>query len=208
MKGLITFEGCEGVGKSTQLRMLGNFCREKGIDAVFTREPGGSRVAESIRRIILDARNSAMSNECEALLYAAARNQHIYDIIKPALEKGRLVFCDRYIDSTFAYQGIARGLGAETADRLNKMAVGDFYPELTIFLDLDPVSSFARKGGPNKRDRLEIQGREFFRKVYEGYIIAAKRAPERIVRLDASGNTEETHALVVDLLRKKGIIDV
>lgn len=87
MKGLITFEGCEGVGKSTQLRMLGNFCREKGIDAVFTREPGGSRVAESIRRIILDARNSAMSNECEALLYAAARNQHIYDIIKPALEK-------------------------------------------------------------------------------------------------------------------------
>ncbi len=207
MKGLITIEGCEGVGKSTQLRMLANYCKNHGIDALFTREPGGSKVAESIRRIILDARNSSMSDGCEALLYAAARNQHVREIIIPALNANKTVFCDRYIDSTFAYQGIARGLGAEFVDKLNAMAVGEYYPELTIFLDLKPEEAFARKGGPNKKDRLEIQGSEFFRKVYEGYLLAAEREPQRIVRIDASGTIEKTHEIIVDLLIKKGIIN-
>lgn len=208
MKGLITFEGCEGVGKSTQLRMLSNFCKRNKIEAVFTREPGGSTVAESIRKIILDAKNTSMSDMCELLLYAGARSQHLNDIILPALNSGKLVFCDRYIDSTFAYQGIARGLGAELIDKVNTIAVGEAYPELTIFLDLPPERAFMRKGGPNKKDRLEIQGKAFFEKVYQGYFIAAEREPERIVKIDASGNIDETHKLVLELLSKKGIINV
>ena len=133
---------------------------------------------------------------------------HLKDIIIPALEDGKTVFCDRYTDSTVAYQGYARGLGVEFVANLNRLAVGEYMPELTLFLDLDPVSSFRRKGGPDKKDRLETQGDDFFKAVYNGYLAAAEREPDRIIKIDASGSKENTHRLIIETLVKKGIINV
>ena len=159
MKGkFVTFEGGEGVGKTTQLRLVRQYLEEKGVDAIFLREPGGNDISEKIRNIILDISNSAMTGMCEAMLYSAARAQLTEEVIKPALQQGKLVVCDRFIDSTFAYQGIARGLGADKVDALNRMACGGVMPDLTIFLGLSPSLAFARKGGADSDDRLEQPG--------------------------------------------------
>lgn len=201
MKGkFITFEGCEGVGKSTQIRWLREFLEKRGIDCVVTREPGGSAIAEKIRGIILDGKNLEMAGVCEVFLYLAARAQHIEDIIKPALERGTAVICDRYIDSTFAYQGYARGLGAEYVESLNRLAIGGCVPDLTVFLDLPPKIAFRRKGGADKSDRLESLDIAFHEKVYDGYLLLAEKYPERIKRVDARGEKPETHRKVLDLV--------
>ena len=202
MRGkLITIEGCEGVGKSTQIRLLKEYFEREKIDVVFTREPGGSKIAEQIRQIILDGGNSEMSAECEALLYAAARNQHIKDIIEPAIESGKTVICDRYIDSTYAYQGYARGLGTEFIDTVNKLSVGEFEPDMTIFLDYPPDKAFKRKGGADKRDRLENMDISFHVKVYEGYKTLEKKS--RFVAVDASGSKYETHEKIKEVIKEK-----
>ena len=176
----ITFEGCEGVGKSTQIRLLAEELGRRKVPCVVTREPGGSRIAESIRRIILDAGNSDMDDLCELFLYLAARAQHLKDIVRPALAEGKVVICDRYIDSTFAYQGYGKGLDADMVEALNRAAIGDLIPDLTIFLDLPPERAFMRKGGPDREDRL--------------------------VRVDARGSKQETHAKVLELMQKYGIL--
>lgn len=206
MKGFVTFEGCEGVGKSTQIRLLREYLEGEKKDFVLTREPGGSRLAEKIRAVILDAGNAEMCDPCEALLYAAARAQHLHEIIIPALKAGKLVICDRYTDSTYAYQGFAKGLGRAWIDELNRLSVGEYTPELTIFLDLDPTSAFARKGGRDEGDRLEMLGADFHKKVYQGYLLLAERDPERFVRVDASGSKQQTHEKVLVLLRARGLI--
>ena len=137
MKGkFITFEGCEGVGKSTQVKLLVKYLEVTHQDCLFIREPGGTQISEKIRSIILDKNNDKMSDECETLLYCAARAQLVNEVIRPALDAGRLVICDRFMDSTFAYQGVARGLGADYVENLNKAAIKDVIPDLTIFLDL------------------------------------------------------------------------
>ena len=169
MRNFITIEGCEGVGKTYQTRMLKQYCEEKGLNVVFTREPGGSDIAEQIRRILLDANNSAMDDMCEAFLYAASRIQHLKDIVKPALEQGKVVFCDRFVHSSYVYQGIARGLGLDKIVQLNEIAVGDYMPEFTIFLDLSPEEAFKRKGGADKTDRMEATDYAFHLSVYNGY---------------------------------------
>lgn len=202
----ITFEGCEGVGKSTQIRLLAEELENRKIPYVVTREPGGSKIAESIRRIILDAGNSDMDDLCELFLYLAARAQHLKDIVRPALEEGKLVICDRYIDSTFAYQGYGKGLNADTVEALNRVAIGDLIPDLTFFLDLPPESSFSRKGGPDRDDRLELLARSFHEKVYAGYLEISERAPGRFLRVDASGSIEETQAKIRALMGKYGIL--
>jgi dTMP kinase len=202
----ITFEGCEGVGKSTQIRLLSEELSAKGIPFVVTREPGGSRIAESIRKIILDAGNSEMSDLCELFLYLAARAQHLKDIVRPALDQGKLVICDRYIDSTFAYQGFGKGLDADMVEAVNAAAIGGLVPDLTIFLDLPPESAFSRKGGPDRGDRLELLEQSFHERVYEGYQEIARRGPERFVRIDAGGSKQETHAKIVSLMREKNIL--
>ena len=139
MKGrLVTFEGCEGSGKSTQLRLLSEKLSKQGISHIVTREPGGSDIAEQIRNIILNGKNTAMCDECEALLYAAARAQHLREIVQPALDKGMLVLCDRYVDSSLAYQGYARGLDLKFIEDINGFAMRDFRPDLTLFLDISP----------------------------------------------------------------------
>ena len=146
-----------------------------------------------------------MTDECEALLYAAARVQHLNDIVEPALKQGKLVLCDRYLDSSFAYQAYARGLGMEFVEKINSYAIENFTPDYTIFLDLSPEEAFKRKGGVDKNDRLELSGFEFHQKVYQGYLAVAKNNPDRIIRIDPTGTKEETHAKIVSALKEKGI---
>lgn len=207
MKGkFITFEGCEGVGKSRQIQLLEEYLIKNGIKYYFTREPGGTEISEQIRAIILDGKNLAMTNECEALLYAAARVQLIKEEIEPRLNRGELVFCDRYVDSSLAYQGKARGLGYDFIKAINSYAFNGFMPDLTIFLNLSPEEAFKRKGGADSADRVELSGIEFHRKVYEGYLELARENPNRFSVIDASGTREQTSGKIIAALKEKGII--
>ena len=207
MKGkFITFEGCEGVGKSRQIQLLEEYLIKNGIKYYFTREPGGTEISEQIRAIILDGKNLAMTNECEALLYAAARVQLIKEEIEPRSNRGELVFCDRYVDSSLAYQGKARGLGYDFIKAINSYAFNGFMPDLTIFLNLSPEEAFKRKGGADSADRVELSGMEFHRKVYEGYLELARENPNRFSVIDASGTKEQTSGKIIAALKEKGII--
>lgn len=207
MKGkFITFEGCEGSGKSTQLRLLGQYLTDTGVDFIMTREPGGSEIAEDIRRIILNGNYTAMCDECEALLYAAARIQHLKEVVQPALAAGKLVVCDRYVHSSFAYQGYARGLGTEFIKNINAYALEKCPPDLTIFLDISPKDAFERKHGADQNDRLEQMGLEFHQKVYMGYKNLLKEYP-CIVAVDCSGTKFETAENIKNLLKVKDIIE-
>lgn len=207
MKGrFVTVEGCEGVGKSTLVAGLKEYFARTGVNAVFTREPGGTPAAEKIRAIILDAGNSALTPTAELMLYAAARAQHTEEFILPELKKGRLVVCDRYSDSTLAYQGYARGLDKGECKVLDEIARRGLKPDVTIFLDLNPAAGFARKGGADKADRLESAGAEFHRRVYAGFKAIAAAEPERVLSVDASRAKEEVLAAAIDGLKKRGII--
>ena len=201
----ITFEGCEGSGKSTQLKMLSAYLDKAGIPYILTREPGGSPIAEDIRKIILDGKNTEMCDECEALLYAASRIQHLREKVIPALNAGKLVICDRYVDSSLAYQGIARGLGLDYVADINKKALQIGTPDLTVFFDISPEKAFERKHGADLNDRMEKQGLEFHQRVYKGYLQLLDIYP-RICAVKCDGNIEETSKNVIDLLKSKGII--
>ena len=206
MRGkFITFEGCEGSGKSTQLRLLGQYLTQTGVDFIMTREPGGSEIAEDIRRIILNGSYTAMCDECEALLYAASRVQHIKEVIEPALAAGKLVVCDRYVDSSFAYQGYARGLGAEFIKNINAFALEKYSPDITVFLDISPKEAFERKHGADPNDRLEKMGLEFHQKVYTGYQNLQREYP-RFCAVDCRGSKEQTAENIKNLLKAKNII--
>ena len=207
MRNFITIEGCDGVGKTYQTRMLRAYCEEQGVtNIVFTREPGGSDIAEQIRKIILDANNSQMDDLCEAFLYASSRIQHLHDIVKPALESGKVVFCDRFVHSSYVYQGIGRGLGLDKIVKLNELAVGQYMPEFTIFLDLSPKDAFLRKGGADKTDRMEAVDFQFHTEVYEGYKRLIAEHPEQFEVIDASGSKEETQAKLREVLQRRGIL--
>ena len=147
-----------------------------------------------------------MDDVTELMLYAAARRQHTQEFIKPRLENGETVICDRYIDSTTAYQGYARGLGSETVENLNALAVGDVNIDLTIFLDLSPERAFDRKGGRDEGDRLENEKMEFHKRVYDGFCKIAEKYPGRVVRVDASGSKQQTHEKIIKTLIERGII--
>lgn len=204
MKGsFITFEGCEGVGKTTQVERLRRYLEKTGQKALFLREPGGTVISEKIRTMLLSKENDKMNGKCEALLYSAARAQLLGEVVAPALESGINVICDRFTDSTFAYQGSARGLGMDFIDELNRLTCGDVVPDVTVFLDLSPRDAFARKGGADADDRLESQSIEFHEKVYEGYKEVAARYPERIVCVDASRDADTVWDTVIDVLRKR-----
>ena len=141
----ITFEGCDGCGKSTQLRLLSQYLTENAIPHIFTREPGGGKISEAIRDILLNGKNMEMTDECEALLYAASRVQHLSDRVEPALSEGKLVICDRYVDSSLAYQAYARGLGLDFITKINAYALKNYLPDVTVFIDLTPEAAFQRK---------------------------------------------------------------
>ena len=206
MRGkFVTFEGCEGSGKSTQIRLLSEKLTALGVDFIVTREPGGSDIAEQIRAIILDGKNTAMCDECEALLYAASRVQHLREKIEPSLAAGKLVICDRFVDSSLAYQGYARGLGEEYINEINSVALKHYTPDLTVFLNISPEDAFVRKHGADKSDRMEQQGLEFHKKVYKGYAALMEKYP-RITPVECGGNKFETAEKIFALLKDKGII--
>lgn len=207
MKGkFITFEGCEGVGKSRQVKMLEEYLQKNNVKYYLTREPGGTKISEQIRKIILDGNNVEMSDEAEVLLYAASRAQLVNEELLPRIENGELVICDRYLDSSLAYQGKARGLGYEFVEKCNSYSIQRLMPDCTVFLRLPPEEAFKRKGGVDKTDRLELSGLEFHNKVFEGYNELAEKDPQRFAVIDASGSKEQTHAKIIDALKKKGIL--
>ena len=207
MKGkFITFEGCEGSGKSTQVALFKSYLEKNGIDYIFTREPGGTDISEKIRAIILDVENSEMTDECEALLYASARAQLVKQLILPSLEQGKLVLCDRYIDSSIAYQAHARGIGEEFINKINSYAIENCKPDYTVFLNISPKDAFLRKGGVDKDDRLEQSGIEFHERVYQGYLKIAKSEPDRVICIDCSGSKWETHDKIINELKKRNVL--
>ncbi len=207
MKGkLITFEGCEGCGKSTQVRLLKEYLEKTNQPFIDTREPGGTAISEKIRSVILDKDNAEMVDECEALLYAASRCQLLKQKVLPALEEGKIVIIDRYFDSSFAYQAYARGLGYDFVARANAFAIENAMPDLTVFFDIDPYHAFIRKGGADTKDRLELAGIEFHGKVYEGYKSLIAKFPQRIVSVDANKSLEEVQSSLLSLLKDKGMI--
>ena len=207
MKGwFITIEGCDGCGKSPQLGLFRSFMEQNNVPFIFTREPGGGRISEGIREILLNGKNAEMSDECEALLYAASRAQHIHDRIEPALKEGKVVVCDRYVDSSFAYQAHARGLGMEFVSKINHFALDKFLPDLTFFIDLSPEEAFARKHGADENDRMEQAGLAFHKKVYEGYLAVAKAYPERGGVLNGRQSIEEIAKDVQAVLCSRGVV--
>lgn len=196
----ITFEGGEGSGKTSIIEHVYNhFNQTKTI--IVSREPGGSFIAEAIRRLVLDPENSGMAYQTEALLYAAARAQHLDDVLIPAFSDKDIVLCDRYIDSSFAYQGHARGLGLEYIEKINDYAM-QFLPKLTFYIDVDPEIGIARIQSREKYDRLDQEAIEFHKKVREGYLLIAKAYPERIVVIDGHKPLEDVIAEIIDILKR------
>lgn len=200
-KGLfITFEGPDGCGKTTQIERLKNFLTSKGYEVVLTREPGGTPTSEKIRSIILDPENKEESGVTEALLFAASRAQHVAEKIKPALSAGKIVLCDRFMDSSIAYQAYARGLGQDVIS-INMFAIQGCSPDITIFLDLDPVVGQKRQIERGKLDRLEQEGLAFQQKVYEGYQELIKNNPNRIKVVNADRDPDSIEKDIVCLIQ-------
>ena len=202
----ITFEGCDGCGKSTQLKLWSEYLSGAGVPHIFTREPGGGKISEAIREILLNGKNAEMTDECEALLYAAARMQHLADRVEPALQEGKLVVCDRYVDSSLAYQAYARGLGVEFISKINSVALEKYAPDLTVFIDLTPEEAFARKHGADENDRLEQAGLEFHKRVYAGYQAVAKAYPNRVVCVNGRATPQEIFEETLRILKQREIL--
>ena len=204
----ITFEGLDGTGKSTQMRKLAEALRAAGHKVIETREPGGTATGEKIRRVLLDSKTEGLSPLAEMALMFASRAQHIAEVIRPALDCGQIVLCDRFTDSTEAYQGSGRKLGSEIVLQLHKILCGNLQPDVTILLKSDPAKSLGRARRRNKRalegkgkqadeNRFEQQNNAFFARVREGYTAIAAREPHRIVAVDASGTPAQTHRKVL-----------
>jgi dTMP kinase len=211
----ITFEGLDGCGKSTQLEKLAGFLRGQGLSVVVTREPGGTATGEKIRRLLLDTATASLSPLAELALMFASRAQHIVEVIQPALSHGQIVLCDRFTDSTEAYQGGGRKLGSQPVLQLHRVLCGDLQPDLTILMDSDVVSSVERarrrnrahaaKNGRVKSDenRFEQESRAFFGRVRSAYIAIAAREPLRVALVDARGAAQETHTRIVEIVKHR-----
>lgn len=195
----ITFEGADGCGKTTQIKLIDEYLRSKGYKTFLTREPGSKGLGEKIREILLNYEGE-VSSRCESFLFLADRAQHVDCIIKPALQEGTIVLCDRHTDSTVAYQGYGRGLDIEEIKKLNALATGGLKPDLTIVFDVDIETSQARVG--KNKDRMESAGIEFFKKVREGFLEIAKEEPQRVKVINSSDTIENIHKKVVELIGK------
>lgn len=202
MKGLfISFEGNDGSGKSTALKSVIDRLKKDGYDVLYSREPGGSEIAEKIRNIILDKENLAMDDKTEALLYAASRREHLTKTLLPAINSGKIVLCDRYIDSSLAYQGYARGLGIEDVFNMNQFATEGVLPDLTILVCVHPEVGFKRINQTARDlDRLELQKASFHENVYQGYLNVAKLFPERIKIINGELSKEEVYQEVISII--------
>ena len=197
----ITFEGLDGCGKSTQMELLAAALAERGYVVTVTREPGGTPLGEAIRDMLLDPRHHGMSARAEALLYAAARAHLVEQVVRPALEDGQIVLCDRYIDSSLAYQGYGRGLGTDYVMLVNDWGIGGLFPDLTLFLDLDDSVRSTRMAAVP--DRLEAEDDEFHKRVAQGYreLLSAHR--HRIRRIDATGSESEVQERVRSVIEQE-----
>lgn len=196
----VTLEGGEGSGKSTIINYIKDFLESRGKRVVITREPGGIDIAEQIRSVILEKKNTKMDGRTEALLYAAARRQHLVEKVIPSLNEGNIVLCDRFVDSSLAYQGYARGLGINEVYSINKFAIGDLMPDVTLYLDLDPQIGLNRiaKNKGREINRLDLEEINFHVNVREGYEEVVKMFPERLVRI----NADQEIGKVVDDINK------
>lgn len=190
----ITFEGIEGSGKTTQAKLLYNHLRKRKLECVLTREPGGTRISEKIRRVILDSKNVGMSPKTELFLYFASRSQHVEEVIRPALSSNRIVISDRFSDATLAYQGAGRNLSMGTVRRLNELATGSLSPDLTFLLDLPVGEGLSRV---RRTDRIELEEEAFHDKVRKEYLNIATQEPERVVVLDGKKDKEKIHSKIV-----------
>jgi dTMP kinase len=214
----ITFEGLDGTGKSTQMRKLAGALRAAGYKVVETREPGGTATGEKIRRVLLDSATEGLSPLAEMALMFASRAQHIAQVIQPALDHGQIVLCDRFTDSTEAYQGSGRKLGSDVVLKLHRVLCGGLQPDLTILLDSDVAMCVGRARKRNQRavhankgagkhqgdeNRFEQQNRGFFSRVHEGYLAIAAREPHRVVAVDARGTPAQTHGRILEVVYKK-----
>lgn len=200
----ISVEGADGSGKSTQIELLKNYLVQQGYDDVLiTREPGGTKISEAIREIILNKDYTEMGYMTEAMLYASARAQLVSEVILPALEAGKAVISDRFVDSSAVYQGMARGLGIEKIYELNSFALQGLMPDLTIHLDIPAVRGLERAKDRAELDRMELESIEFHEKVAQGYRDLAKRFPTRIHTIDATQSIEAIHTQIVELVSQK-----
>lgn len=187
----ITVEGTDGSGKTTQIRLMKEYLREKGYDVVIARDPGGTDISEKIREIILDPGNGEMAKVTEMLLYASARAQLVSEVIKPAVEGGKVVICDRFVDSSYVYQGYGRGISLKTIEDVNRVAMDGVIPDITFFFDISPEIALKRRFASTEADRIENEKMAFHMKVYEGYKSLASRFPERIKTIDATRGVME-----------------
>ncbi len=205
MSLFITLEGTEGSGKSSAMEIVYKRLIDEGYSLVKTREPGGTPISEQIRNVILDKGNTAMDGRTEALLYAASRRQHLVEKIWPSLKEGKLVFCDRYLDSSLAYQGFARGLGIEEVLNINLFATENTFPDLTLLFNLDPKIGLERISKDKGREvnRLDLEKLSFHQKVHQGYLLLAKRYPDRIKVIDASLPLEQVAEITYQIIKEK-----
>jgi len=201
VKGFISFEGIEGSGKSTQAKMLAEHLRDKGHDVIETAEPGGTRIGNEIRKLLLEPQNH-MDPLAELLLYYASRAQHVKEVISPAILGNRIVITDRFTDSTVAYQGYARGIDLSIINALNEIVVPDMKPFLTFMLDLDVEEGLRRNRQARKTDRFELETIEFHNRVRKGFHQIAAQEPERIKVIDASKSTGEVSREIISIIEE------
>lgn len=200
----ITFEGPDGSGKTTVSKIVAAKLQSEGYKVLLTREPGGIDISEQIRNIILDKRNTKMEARTEALLYAASRRQHLVEKVKPALDQGYLVICDRFVDSSLAYQGVARNIGIDEVYQMNLFAIGNIMPDATVFFDLPYEMGLARiNQGDRATDRLDLETNDFHKKVYDGYMIICDKFKDRITKIDASRSIDEVVEQVMTVIKSK-----
>lgn len=205
----ITFEGVEGSGKTTQIKLLAEHLEILGYQVVMTREPGGCHISDKIRSILLDAGNHNMRPLTELFLYAAARAQHVAEVIKPALESGCIVLCDRFTDATIAYQSCGRGIERDTIETLNNLACQSLRPDLTILIDCDPDIGLRRArqrietaSGP-REERFELEALEFHRRVRDGYLNLARQEPQRFLKIEGNGTIPDIFAIISEQVQMR-----
>ncbi|MGL3808088.1 dTMP kinase [Paeniglutamicibacter sp. R2-26] len=197
----IVFEGGDGAGKSTQAALLSEELRKNGHTVLQTREPGGTQIGEKLRSLVLDHGQGTVDARTEALMYAAARAAHVEQVIRPALAAGTMVVCDRFVDSSLAYQGVGRALGEDAVRSINDFATGGLAPDLTVLLDVAPAAGRSRRttgvdGAPVAEDRLESEPDEFHARIRDAFLLFAQRAPQRYLVLDATGTVDDLAAAV------------